>query len=96
MLLIHLGFASNPWDSKFVTMGSDSAFGTFTYRFAPKNITNIKKGTGFQFSYSFGANNFFRNNCIGSDCFIRINNSMVTLPEEPGTIPGFAFYFFWK
>ena len=88
-----LSFISNPWDANFVTIGSSSGFpASYIFDFVPKNISNIKNGTGFQYQHSIYGN-FLISNCIRSDCFVRINNSIVT--DDPsaggGASPGFTF-----
>ena len=91
VILSSLSFASNTWDSKILSIGSDGTSTSKILSFTPKNISNIKNGTGIEFYYVIGVS--FWSNCINSDCFVRINNSIVTLPTDPGATAGFASYF---
>ena len=92
VILSSLSFASNPWDSKIFSIGSDgSTLVTKILSFTPKNISNNQKGTGIILNYYLGV--AIAGNCINSDCFARINNSIVTLPTDPGANAGFASYF---
>ena len=91
VILSSLSFASNPWDSKIFSIGSDgSTLVTKVLSFTPKNISNNQKGTGIILSYYLGVP--IARNCINSDCFARINNSIVT-PTDQGANPGFAYYY---
>ena len=92
-ILNSLRFASNPWDSDFVTLGSDGSSG-FSYknRFSPINMSGIKNGTGIVINFDGGTFIFYGPNCISSDCFVRINNSIVTLHNDPGLATGYANY----
>ncbi len=82
-----LSIINQPWDHFEFSI---SKYLTHSFRFIPENAMNIKNGTGIALTYDSGAHFFY--DCIASNCFIRINNNIVTLPDETGLIPGIVSF----
>ena len=75
-----LRFTNNPMDYNIVSLGPVGVRTFYNGYFIPKNSTGNKYGNAISFNYNLQLD-FHSNNCIGSNCFIRINNSILTLPS---------------
>ena len=79
-----LTFVSNPWDYAFV---KDLQYATVPIRLIPKKLDGSRAGTvGVTTSRTEGR--LLLDNCASPSCFIRLDNSFVSLPETPTIVTG--------
>ena len=75
-----LTLVSNPWDQAFV---KDLQFLTIPIIFIPKKFDGNSAGTNGRIRLLV-TGYFLKTDCASSSCFIRLNNSFLSLPQTPG------------